>query len=142
MAAVAAVFAWLYRRQAATVGTSEGVPLRNPFSLRSAAKFAAFFAAVLLLVKLVETYAPDRGLYFVAALAGTTDVDAITLSMAQYARDGDPSLAAHSIIIAALTNTVVKAGMVVTLGSAKLRLPVIIATGAILATGAASLFMV
>jgi uncharacterized membrane protein (DUF4010 family) len=142
MAAVAAFFAWLYRRQASTVGTSEGVPLRNPFSLRSAAKFAAFFAAVLLLVKLVETYAPDRGLYFVAALAGTTDVDAITLSMAQYAREGDPRLAAHSIVIAALTNTLVKAGMVVALGSASLRPPVVVATAAVLAAGVASLFIV
>ena len=52
-----------------------------------------------------------------AALAGTTDVDAITLSMAQYARSGNPQVAAHAITIAVLSNTVVKTGMVLVLGS-------------------------
>ena len=67
--------------------TSE-VALRNPFSLMAAIRFALLFAVVLLAVKIVETHAPGRGLYGVAALAGLTDVDAITLSVASAARDG------------------------------------------------------
>jgi hypothetical protein len=69
-----------------------------------------------LVAQLVQAYAPGRGLYFVAVLAGTTDVDAITLSMAQYARGGDPQLAARAIIVAALSNTAVKTAMVAVLG--------------------------
>jgi len=65
MAVVAAAFAWYFRRRAPSADTTEGIPLKNPFSLTSASKFAAFFALVLLVVKLVETYAPDRGLYYV-----------------------------------------------------------------------------
>jgi uncharacterized membrane protein (DUF4010 family) len=120
-------------------GSTEGVPLRNPFSLTAAAKFAAFFALVLLVVKLVETYSPGRGVYFVATLAGTTDVDAITLSMAEYARDGSATVAANAITLAALTNTVVKAGMVVALGSPKLRVPILLAAAAVLGAGAVAL---
>jgi len=63
-------------------------------------------------VKLAETYAPGRGLYGVATLAGLTDVDAITLSMATSARDGatEPRVAANAIVIAALTNSLVSWG--------------------------------
>lgn len=43
--------------------------VKNPFSLTSAAKFAAFFAVVLLAVKIVQEHFPPGGLYAVAALA-------------------------------------------------------------------------
>jgi uncharacterized membrane protein (DUF4010 family) len=115
------------------------VPLRNPFSLRAAAKFAAFFALVLLVVKLVQTYAPGRGVYFVAALAGTTDVDAITLSMAQYARSGSAHVAVQAITVAALTNTLIKTVMVSVLADARLRRPMLAASALVLAAGALSL---
>jgi uncharacterized membrane protein (DUF4010 family) len=135
MAVVAAAFAWYLRVRAGKSEQAEGVPLRNPFSLTAAAKFAAFFALVLLIVKLVQTYAPDRGVYFVAALAGTTDVDAITLSMAQYARTGDATVAVHAITIATMTNTVVKAAMVTMLASPDLRKPVVLGAAAVLVAG-------
>jgi len=142
MAAVAAGAAWFVRRGSKLGARAESVPLRNPFSLTAAAKFAAFFALVLLVVELVEAYAPGRGLYFVAALAGTTDVDAITLSMAQYARGGDAQLAVHAITIATLSNTVVKSAMVAMLGGRALRIPVLVAAVAIIAAGAGAMLLV
>ena len=141
MAMVAGAAAWYLRRGSKLGARAESVPLRNPFSLTAAAKFAAFFALVLLLVELVQAYAPGRGLYFVAALAGTTDVDAITLSMAQYARGGDPQLAVRAITIAALSNTVVKAGVVMALGGRALRRPVLLSALAIVATGAVAMLL-
>ncbi len=110
------------------------VPLKNPFSLTEAIKFALFFAAVLLVVRLVELYAPGRGFYAVAALAGLTDVDAITLSMTRYAGEsGDARTAALAIAIAALSNTLVKGGYVVALGAPALRRQIVVATVAIAA---------
>jgi len=111
------------------------VPLRNPFSLTEAAKFGAFFAAVLLVVKFVQSRFPGQGLYMVAGLAGLTDVDAITLSMAEYAKSGDSHVAVNAIVIATLANTIVKCGMVVALGAAALSRPIVVATLAILAVG-------
>jgi uncharacterized membrane protein (DUF4010 family) len=139
MGAAAAVAAWVFSRQ----GTSQGgaaaktqdVPLKNPFSLTEASKFAAFFAAVLLVVKFVQLRFPGEGLYMVAGLAGLTDVDAITLSMAEYARSGEAHVAANAIVLATLTNTLVKSGIVAALGSHALRRPALIATGAILVAG-------
>ena len=141
MAAVTLAFAWFLRGREGTRGLAENVPLKNPFSLTAAARFAAFFALVLLLVKIVQTHAPDRGVYFVAALAGTTDVDAITLSMVQYARSGVAAIAVQAITIAALSNTVVKTAMVSVLSSAELRKPVLVAAAAVLATGAIALLL-
>jgi len=139
MAAAALAMAWYFHGRARGAPRTEGVPLTNPFSLTAAAKFAAFFALVLLVVKLVQVHAPESGVYFVAGLAGTTDVDAITLSMAQFAWSGDASLAARAITIAALTNTAVKTGMVATLGSPALRRSILVPAMVILAAGLAAL---
>jgi uncharacterized membrane protein (DUF4010 family) len=39
-------------------------------------------------VQLTKTHFPGEGLYVVSFPAGLTDVDAVTLSMADYARSG------------------------------------------------------
>jgi uncharacterized membrane protein (DUF4010 family) len=139
MAATAAAAALYLRNRAGARELTAGVPLTNPFSLRAAAKFAAFFALVLLVVKIVQTYAPGRGVYYVAALAGTTDVDAITLSMAQYARSGSTQVAVQAITVAALTNTVIKTAMVVILADVRLRRPMLAAAALVLAAGGVAL---
>ena len=129
--------AWpLYRRGSKSTDAGD-VPLKNPFSLTSAAQFAVVFAAVLLLVKATQFYFPGGGIYVVAALAGLTDVDAITLSMAEYARRNPIEMAAIAVVIAALTNTAVKCGMVVSLGGPRLRWPVLLASAGIIAAGLA-----
>jgi uncharacterized membrane protein (DUF4010 family) len=141
MTVVAAVAAGVFylrgarTHRVAAADTTE-VPLRNPFSLWEAIKFCALFAVVLLLVKLTQTNFEAHGLYLVAALAGLTDVDAITLSMAGYAQQGgDAATAVGAIVIAALTNTLVKCGFVVVLGSGELRSRVLPATAAMIAAG-------
>ena len=141
MAAAAAGFAWLMYRRATHGGPTGAVPLSNPFSLTSAAKFAALFALVLLLVAIVQQYFPPEGVYVVAALAGTTDVDAITLSMSEYARQGGSEIAVRAIVIAALTNTVVKALMVVGLGAPGLRRPIVAAAGGVVLLGLAAVLL-
>jgi uncharacterized membrane protein (DUF4010 family) len=135
---------WYLRRGLAAAArhaapSAEEVPLNNPFSLTAAAKVAVFFAAVLLVVKIVETEFPGGGVYVVAALAGLTDVDAITLSMAEYAKGGEATIAVNAIVIAVLTNTLVKCGLVLALAGPSLRRPVALATVAILAAGLGAL---
>jgi uncharacterized membrane protein (DUF4010 family) len=145
MGVVAALAAgWLLQSGAgAARPAGEEVPLQNPFSLKSAMRFALVFAAVLLVVALVQTYLPGRGLYAVAALAGLSDVDAITLSMAGCALEGacTTQVSVTAIVIAALSNTLVKAGMVIALGAAALRGPILAATAAISVAGLAALWL-
>lgn len=146
--AVAAVLLALffYRRRLIAHGSAERtaeVPMKNPFSLTAAVQFGLLFAAVLLVVKLTQQYAPAGGLYIVSAVAGLTDVDAITLSMSEYARQGGAlATAATAITVAAISNTLVKCGFVAVLGSAPMRRRVLPATATILIFGLASLFFV
>jgi uncharacterized membrane protein (DUF4010 family) len=145
MAGVAGGFAaWLaFRRGHGNAETrrENDVPLKNPFSLTSAARFAVFFAIVLVVVKVAQQHFHDTGLYVVAALAGLTDVDAITLSMAEQGRSGDATVAVGAIVIAALTNTLVKGSMACVLGGRGLRRHVIPATISILAAGLVGLWL-
>jgi uncharacterized membrane protein (DUF4010 family) len=144
MAAVVGGFAmFLYYRGGSIDGaaTKGSLKVENPFSLTAAAKFAALFAVVLLAVKIVHEHFPPSGLYAVAALAGLTDVDAITLSMSEFAKAGEASVAVIAIVIAALTNTIVKCGMAFVLAGPTLGKPLLIATVATLAAGLASAFL-
>jgi uncharacterized membrane protein (DUF4010 family) len=133
----------LYLRAGTEAAGAKDVPLRNPFSLVFAIRFALFFAGVMLLVALVQRYFPGRGEVVVAAIAGLTDVDAITLSMAAYARGGgDADTAVQAITVAAFTNTIVKAGLIVALGAAALKWRMVVATAVIIACGAAALLLI
>lgn len=142
MGVVTAIAAALCLRTHSTAEATEPapeVPLKNPFSLLQATKFALLFAGVLLIVAFVQRYWADSGLYVVAALAGLTDVDAITLSMAEYAKTGDNGVAVNSIVIAALANTLVKCGLAISLGGKALRRPLLLATTAIISAGLVTL---
>lgn len=145
MTAATVVLAAVHYRRAARPAAGGGgaqLPLRNPFSLTSAIKFALFFTAVMLVVKQVEQFAGNSGLFLVAGLAGLTDVDAITLSMAEHGElAGESVAAAHAIVIAAAANTVVKCGLVLALGSPALKRRMALATLLILAATASPLLL-
>ncbi len=125
---------------AASGETADAMPLKNPFSLTAAIKFAALFAVILLVVKIVPQFFKSQGMYLVAALAGLTDVDAISVSMAGYGNvPQQASVAALSIVIAAVTNTFVKLGFVIALGRGGIKPRMILATILILVAGAATI---
>jgi uncharacterized membrane protein (DUF4010 family) len=101
------------------------------------------FLLVLSIVRLTELYLPMEGLYLVAAIAGTTDVDAITLSMTSLAqKESNIAIAAAAIVIATLSNTLVKALMVAVLGSRLLREQIGYAAGFIMLAGGMTLVLV
>ncbi|HEV8388620.1 MAG TPA: MgtC/SapB family protein [Dongiaceae bacterium] len=135
----AAILHWRQRRSRGERDAPSEIAVSTPFSLTQATKFGLLFAVILLLVKIVGDLGRQEGLYLVAALAGLTDVDAITLSMSQYARGGAVAVATIAIVIATLANTAVKAGMAVVVGSADYRRPMLVATGAIGAAGGAAI---
>lgn len=100
------------------------VKVSNPFELGSAVKFGVAYAVILVVAKVAEFYFQDTGLYVASALAGLTDVDAITLSMAQLAgSEGGVAVStgARAVVLAVISNTIVKGGIAVTAGSRALR---------------------
>lgn len=91
--------------------------LQNPFQLLMAVRFGVFLAAVLLLSRLLVAYLGDEGVYYLAAASGVADVDAITLSLSRMSADELPRrVAGLGIIIAAVTNGVVKSAIAVAVG--------------------------
>ncbi len=139
--AIAAALHW--RDRVATRKKAEpsaDLAITTPFSLTQAAKFGVLYAAILLIVKIVsDVWAGGAGLLIVAAVAGSTDVDAITLSMSQYARDGGAaSVAASAMVIAAISNTVVKGAMAMAIGSAEYRRRLVVAMAIICVVGIAA----
>ncbi len=93
--------------------------LANPFELRSALTFGAIYAAVLVLSRAAQMYLGTAGVYASAIASGVADVDAVTLSMSELSARGslDLATAGHAVVLAVASNTVVKGGMVLILGS-------------------------
>jgi uncharacterized membrane protein (DUF4010 family) len=144
MGAVAGLTALLAARGADTdaASASPEVKVKNPFSLVSAAKFGAFFAAILMIVALARRYLDDSALLAVSAIAGATDVDAIALSLARLVpTEITPELAARGIVFASISNTVVKAGIVAVLGSRAYARRIVLSTLAICLGAAVAIFV-
>jgi uncharacterized membrane protein (DUF4010 family) len=138
-----AVAAFLYRKSRAVEARAEQLSVSNPFELGSAVKFGLLFAVVLLASKAASHYFGAAGAYLAGALAGLTDVDAITLSMADLARGGmEPVVAVRTIFIAAVSNTLVKLGMAIVLGGAAFARAMAPGLAIVLAAGAVALFFV
>ena len=130
----------LWRRRSDATRSQPGeIAISTPFTLTQATKFGLLFVMILLVVKIVGDLDLPGGLYVVAALAGLTDVDAISLSMAQHARGGATLVATIAIVIATLANTAVKAGMAASIGSAGYRRLILAATALIAVAGAAAI---
>jgi uncharacterized membrane protein (DUF4010 family) len=106
-------------------GESSDVQIANPFELGPAIKFGILYAVILVAAKAAQFYFQDAGLYAAAVVAGLADVDAITLSMADLAgAEGGIAVptAARAVILAVLSNTIVKGGIAMTVGPRALRL--------------------
>ncbi len=91
----------------------------GPFSIIPALKFGLFFALVLIAAKAANMWFGESGIYATSIFSGLADVDAITLTMATLAKEGaiDTNIAVTAIILAAMSNTVVKFGIAYLFGS-------------------------
>jgi uncharacterized membrane protein (DUF4010 family) len=113
------------------------VQLGNPLRWQTAVTFALLFAIVLVVVRAANEYLGSAGVYVASVLTGLTDVDSITLSVADLSLAGEleAKVASIAIALAALVNTTVKGIMAMSLGSSELRRVVVRAVAIILAAG-------
>jgi uncharacterized membrane protein (DUF4010 family) len=112
---------FLWRRVGEAPQQEDPAGLQNPFRLRQALRLGLFYAAI----RFVAAAAFDRfgssGLLLSAGVAGLTDVDAITISVARMHATGlETHVAVAAIMIAVVTNTLVKLGIVAALGGRSL----------------------
>lgn len=112
----------------------------NPLELKSAVKFGLLIAAILFTAALLNDVLGDRGLYLLAAVAGITDVDAITLSVTRMTQDGlGMHAAAIAIVVAASVNSLVKSVMAIMIGTRQLAL--LVGSAMLLSLGAGLLLV-
>lgn len=124
MGIVGAAVSWLMMNGKASF--DHPLSLTSPFSILPALKFAAFFAFILVISHLGNLYFGNAGLYAASFLSGLVDADAIVLSMPPLLLQGVPyKVAALSVLIAAITNTFVKAGITFLFGSRKFGIQVL-----------------
>lgn len=124
MAAPGIVYAgWVWFRQRPQAHEGDRPELPNPLNLPTAIKFAVLYSAIAFLVKMVREQGWTQGLLPLSFVSGLTDMDAISLSIARdrAADQAAPDLAARAVILAAVSNTLLKAGMAVMVGSSGLK---------------------
>lgn len=131
--------AFIYREtkeQAPSQRGASRIEVSNPFELRSAVGLGILFAVVLFISKAATQYGGAGGTYLTGLLAGATDLDAVTLSMANLAKKGlSANIAVTTILIAIVSNTAVKGGMALSLGGRALGKRVLAAFGVSIAGG-------
>ncbi|HSF17589.1 MAG TPA: MgtC/SapB family protein [Vicinamibacteria bacterium] len=121
------------------------VDFSNPFELGPAIRFGALYGLILLVSRIAQIHFGHEGIYISSVIAGFTDVDAITLSMAELSlREGglDPAVASRAITLAAMANTGVKAGIVLVTGSPEIKRAVVPGFLLILSTGLGAAFLI
>lgn len=95
---------------------------KNPLQLSEALKFGLLFGVIYGAIAFTQGRFGDIGVYVVSLVSGITDVDAITLSLSQLTKDGKLGMSAamNGIVIASVTNSLVKLGIVYWIGGMKL----------------------
>jgi uncharacterized membrane protein (DUF4010 family) len=115
----------------------------NPARLRVALTFAALYGLSIFAAAAAQDYFGDEAIYLVALVSGLTQVDAMTLSVAQLYNRGElePDIAWRAIYLATLANLAFKIGAATVLGSGRLRAHVLTLGGGALAAGVGILLL-
>ncbi|MFZ1688510.1 MAG: DUF4010 domain-containing protein [Flavobacteriales bacterium] len=112
--------AYLVHRHTGTTKVKE-VPLTNPLNFTIALQFAVLYMVVQWLMSLAADRFHEEGLYAVGLVFGATDMDAITLSIARADLAPGSLQGVTALLLATLSNTVMKYLIVVFFGERTLR---------------------
>jgi uncharacterized membrane protein (DUF4010 family) len=114
----------LWRKSESSAAINTGKLATQPFQLIPALKFGVLLVGILLIAHGIQEHMGEQGLWLVSIVAGLTDVDAITLTLARMAQDSiGTDTAVTGITLAAITNTLVKGGLALFAGHASLCRP-------------------
>jgi uncharacterized membrane protein (DUF4010 family) len=107
---------WITRKD---TGTTEQAPAKgSPINFKEAFFFAAIYVVIKLLVAYTDDEFGDTGVWIAAGISGLTDIDAITISMANF---GKLKIAAIAILIGAFSNTLVKYAFCLIFGNSNMK---------------------
>lgn len=133
---------FIYKRKNTIQLKDTEIPLGKPLDLKSALVFGILYVVILLLVSYANQNLGTTGTLISSAIAGLSDVDAITISASKLAEIKlDINTASLAILIAVMTNTLVKLGIATYGGSKELRNLLILGYGIYLSSALISLLL-
>lgn len=102
--------------------TNAEMPLKKPLDLKGALVFGLIYSLVLLVVSYANENLGSSGTVISSAVAGLSDIDAVTISVSKLTGVSlDLKIASIAILVASISNTLVKMGIGIYAGSAALR---------------------
>lgn len=144
LAGVGIVSSWVFLRRAKGAHSgAEQLEIANPFELGSAVKLGLLLTVVLFATKAASVHLGTGGIYVASVLAGCTDVDTVSVSMADLAKtEIAAAVAVTAILLAVAANTVVKAGIATFVGGRAFGLLFLVPTLATLAAAGAGIVFI
>ena len=134
---------WFFDKNKKHEMDEKDLAIKSPLQLFTAMKFALLIVVLLIISKYATVHLGNSGLYLTAFFTGLVDVDALTISMANLSAAGDvkTTVAATTITIAVVTNTLVKAGIVFAFASRQVAKRVLLSVITITAIGVITLLI-
>jgi len=127
---------FFYNKQFEKQRSVDKIVLGDPLNIRNAVFFGVFYMGILLLVSYANQTYGANGIYFSSSISALTDVDAIAISVSKLGGTTiNLLIAQNAILLATLSNTVVKIGIALFTGSHKLKNYVLIGYGCIFIAG-------
>ncbi len=125
-----------FKKQQTNKSFKEKIKLGNPLSIKDAVFFGFLYSGILLLVSYASSKYGSAGIYISSAISALTDIDAIAISVSKLGGTSIELLTAqNAILLATLSNTVVKIGIALWEGSKDLKKNVIFGYGLIFIAG-------
>lgn len=117
------------------------IPKGKPLDLVGSLVFGLIYTVILLVVSYANENLGERGILISSAVAGLSDIDAITISVSKLAGTRlDLSIASIAVLIATISNTLVKLGIGIWAGSQTLRKDLYLGYGVIFIAAVLALF--
>jgi uncharacterized membrane protein (DUF4010 family) len=130
-------FAFFLARNTKKIEATSEVELGNPVNILNAFGFGLLYVCISFLVLYANEYMGNKGLVLSGLISGLADVDAITISMSKFAGVAEKiTVSALVIIVAAISNTLIKIIISSVKGSRELKRKVSLSLGVTILTGA------
>ena len=103
-------FIFFRKKEDIRKNSQQEIPFSNPFQISSALQFGLIYGVILFATKALNYYLGTKGVFIASFLSGVIDVDAITLSLSNMAkqRSIENIIAAKSIMLAVVSNSIFK----------------------------------
>ncbi|MHB1147766.1 MAG: MgtC/SapB family protein [Lutibacter sp.] len=133
---------YFYNKQFEKQHTVDKIVLGDPLNIKNAVFFGVFYMGILLLVSYANHVYGTKGIYLSSAISALTDIDVIAISVSKLGGTTmNLLIAQNAILLATLSNTVVKIGIAVLTGSRQLKKYVLIGYGFIFIAGIAAFLL-